>query len=368
MGTGSERSIDRRSFLKFGTAAALAMMMGGSLTACGGSKSSSSSSSGAADINGVTLGMLNYEDWMGESEIDNFKSKFGCTVKQYATPDGGDSAWVNKISEGNGAYDLTLAGIKVSGTLHDNGLLADFDSSKVPNLSYVPDKYREAYPYGIPVEQGKVGFIYNKEKLPNPPSSWADLFANASQYKQKIVFPSFDTDVIDAGLMSLGLDINTDSTADIDKAKKAVVGIKPYIKAFLDTGGAAAVADGSALICVGYDYDYASVSADSDVVGWQVPSEGMFGYLDGWVPLKASGNLDAVYEFMNFHLDPENYADFINTTGASWLEKDVKDKLDDSIANCIALDPDNGEVTYQKQVSAEISQAVSSAFQEIQNA
>ncbi|MGN0078256.1 MAG: PotD/PotF family extracellular solute-binding protein, partial [Coriobacteriales bacterium] len=320
------KSINRRSFFKLTASAAALTAMGGLLTGCGGSKEGGSSETAGAeyaDLSGITLGMMNYEGWMGETEEDDFQDATGCKIKQYATPDGGDSAWVNAVSKNEGVYDLTLAGIKVSTTLYENGLLAEFDASKVPNLSYVPDSFKEAFPYGIPTDQGKVGFMYNTELLPEPPASWKELFERAAEYDQKLILPNFDTDVIDGALLALGKDINTDSVADIEAAKDLVIGIKPHVKAFLDYGGAEAVADGSAVICVGYDYEFASMAADADNIAWLAPEEGCFGYLEGWVPLAGSENLDAVYELMNFHLAPENYAGFINTTWASWVEEGV---------------------------------------------
>ena len=362
-------SIDRRDFVKIGAAAAVIGALGGSLAGCGGSASSTTTASAsAANISGVTLGMLNYEDWMGSNEVSDFKKQTGCAIKQYATPDGGDSAWVKTISKNTGTYDFALAGIKVASSLNANKLLASFDASKVANLSKVSQTYIEQFPYGIPVDQGKVGFMYNTELLPNPPKSWAELFANASQYHQKLIFPDFDVDVIDAGLMSLGIDINTEKTSDIDAAQKAIIAIKSHIKAFIDNGGGEQVADGSAMIAVGYDYEFAANAADSSKIAWVSPSEGMYGYLEGWVPLASSKNLDAIYEFMNFHLETTNYADFIDTTSASWVESDITGSLDSTLSSCAALQPADGKVTFQKKVSAEVTQAISSAYQEIQNA
>ncbi|MGN0078903.1 MAG: hypothetical protein ACI36V_09015, partial [Coriobacteriales bacterium] len=64
----------------------------------------------------------------------------------------------------------------------------------------------------------------------------------------------------------------------------------------------------------------------------------------------------------------ENYAGFINTTWASWVEEGVEGMLDEEVASCEALDPSNGSVAYQKAVSPEVTKAISAAFQEIQNA
>lgn len=351
--------LSRRGFVKLGCVAAAsgALLMVG----CGGTEGSSSSG-------GTTITMLNYEGWMGEDEVAAFAEETGFSVKELPTPEGGNSAWINALTQNKGTYDLALAGNNVASQLKENGLLAEFDASKVPNLSNIPAEYREAYPYGIPVEQGKLGFMYNTELLPDPPESWKELFAQAESLSGKLLFPSYDSDVIEAGLLSLGYDINTADLDEIEEAKNAVIAIKPHIKAFIDSGAPAQIIDGTAVLAISYDYDYAAAASESDKVAWVAPEEGMPAYLDGWVPLADSQNLEAVYEFMNFHLDPENYADFINTTGASWLMPDVESLLDPEVAECEALQPEQDAEVLYTVITPEISQANSVAWQEIQNA
>jgi spermidine/putrescine transport system substrate-binding protein len=352
--------LSRRHFLRIGCVAAgsTALLMYG----CSSGNAESSTS------DNTELTMLNYADWMGEDEIADFKDQTGITVEELLTPDGGNSAWVSTLTQNAGSYDFALAGNNIASQLNDNGLLAEFDASKVPNLANIPAEYRDSYPYGIPVEQGKIGFMYNTELMSTPPTSWKELFAQAQSLSGKILFPSYDGDVIAAGLLASGLDVNTKDVADIATAKKAVIAIKPYIKAFVDSGAPEQVVDGTAVLAVAYDYDFASASAESDKVAWVAPEEGMPAYLDGWVPLAASQNLDQIYEFMNFHLETEHYADFINTTCASWVMPSVKSELDPDVANDVALDPDENNNVIYTILSAEIQQVNASAWQEIQNA
>lgn len=346
--------------------AASAAVISLSLAGCqvGGSTTASTETKAASD----TITMMNYPDWMGSKEVDAFKKQTGYTIKQVSTPDGGDSAWVNIIRQNQGSYDMSLAGMKVAKTLDNAGLLEDFDASKVANLSNIDEQYIKAFPWGIPVEQGKIGIIYNKDEVKTPPSSWKELFERAQEFSGKLLMPSYSSDVIDVALLATGHDINTTNTDDIDAAKQAVLGIKQYVKAFVDSDAASQVFDGSAAIAVVYDYDYASAKANGDKVGWVSPSEGMPGYIDGWVPLKGTANLDKVYQFMNFHLDKDNYADFINTTQASWLMPSVADSLDSSLVSNEALNPETaGKTLYGTLQSTDIQQAVASAWQEIQN-
>lgn len=351
----------RRGFVKIGCAAGASLALFG-LAGC----ADAGSSSGGPDGGSIT--MLNYEGWMGENETTSFAEQTGITVEELPTPDGGNSAWISTLTQNKGAYDLSLAGNNVATQLQQNGLLAEFDPSRVPNLSNVPSEYREAFPYGIPVEQGKIGFMYNSELLPDPPRSWKELFEGADELSGKLLFPAYDGDVIEAALLACGYDMNTDNLDEIDEAKDAVIAIKPHIKAFVDSGAPSQVIDGTAVLAVAYDYDYAAAASESDKVAWIAPEEGMPAYLDGWVPLADSDNLDDVYEFMNFHLDPENYADFINTTWASWIMPDVEDLLDEEVASCEALKPEQSAKVIYAIITPEISEANAAAWQEIQNA
>ena len=66
-------------------------------------------------------------------------------------------------------------------------------------------------------------------------------------------------------------------------------------------------------------------------------------YLEGWTALNDSKHLPEVYAFMNFHLDPKNYADFVNTTGTAYLEPAATKLIDKKITNdpILAFDPDD---------------------------
>ena len=362
--TSANAQLTRRTFFKLSAVTAF----GATIVGLAGCSSSSSDASGSSS--GGTLTMLNYADWMGKDEVANFAKQYGFTIEELPTPDGGTTAWVNTLTSNKGTYDFALAGNNVANRLKENNLLADFDASKVPNLSKISSSYTSEFPYGIPCEQGKLGFYYNKKLLSTPPASFKELFEQASSdaLAGKILFPSYDGDVIDSALLALGYDVDSATAAQIEEARDAVIAIKPYVKAFIDSGAPSQVIDGSAVLAVGYDYDFAYAAPESEDIAWLAPSEGCPGYLDGWVPLAGSKNLDAVYQFFNFHLEDENYADFINTTMASWIMPEVKSLLDPDVANCAALDPEKNPNTFYTKVDAERTAQYAAAWQVIQNA
>jgi len=70
-----------------------------------------------------------------------------------------------------------------------------------------------------------------------------------------------------------------------------------------------------------------------------VPSEGMVAYLEGWIAMKSSKQLPLVQSFMNFALEPKQYADFVNTTGTAYVESAATPFIDKSISGSTILRP-----------------------------
>ncbi len=327
------------------------------LTACASGDSSSSASEQVPADETQTLQMLNYSGWMGENNVADFEAENPqITIDQSDLPSGGVGGITTLLRENSGAYDFALLGAVSAGTAEAQGILADFDASSVENLSNVSDEYLEAYPWGIPLEQGKVGIIYRTDKISDPPTSWAELFERLPEFAGRVAFPDYDLDVFSIALLALGYDINTDDTTQLEEAAALITEAKPYLKAFTSSDIITALDDDSVDLVVGYDYTTAGVLGVYENIGWIAPSEGLPAYLDGWTAFSDSTHQAATLEFMNSMLDLENYADFINTTGASYIIPEVEPYLDSSILDnpALAYDPDV-TVHYEQYVSGEIN-------------
>lgn len=325
-----------------------------SLVACAGTGDGGGGEAVPADAE-QTLQMLNYGGWMGAENVSSFEAENpNITVNQADLPSGGVGGILTLLRENSGAYDFALLGTIGAGTSAQQGILADFDPASVPNLSMIEPQFQEAYPWGIPLEQGKVGIIYRSDMVENPPQSWAELFERMPEFSGRVAFPDYDNDVFSVALLALGYDINTENLDELQEAADLVISVKPHIKAFLGSDVIKTLADGTVDIVVGYDYNTAESFGVDDTIDWIAPSEGMPGYIDGWVAFKDSPRQAATTEFMNFVLDLEQYADFINTTGASYLTPEVEPLLDPSIRDnpALAFDPDV-KVVYLEAVNGE---------------
>jgi spermidine/putrescine transport system substrate-binding protein len=357
----------RRLLRRAGGFAALAAMPG-VLAACGSdddSSTTSTASSGSSTTAGKkvagkvagTITMMNYPDWIGSTEVKTFEQQFaGAKVKQVSGLTEGAAQAIAQINQNKDSYDMSLGAMAVAGQLDAAKLLAPVDVANVPSLAKVPEVFRKAYPWGVPVDLGKTGFAYRKDLISERPTSWADLWKLAPKYSGKITFIKYDVDVLGAALKYLNLSVNSADAGEMGKAKDALLEIKPHLRAFLPTDFAKPLQQGTAVIAMDYDYDVALAQAKNKSIVWVSPEEGTPAYLDGWMALKGSKNLATVYAFMEHHLDPKVYGNYINTIGSAYVYPDAEPYIKASIKDNPSLkyDPDQLKtVEFEKFISPE---------------
>lgn len=286
-----------------------------------------------------TIEFLNYPQWIGPKEVSDFE-KLNPKVAIHQN----NSAFTSSVAgtalivaQNPTEFDMLLADLPVIGQLEAGGFVASLDFARIPNRSLIDSRFLKLYRHGIPTDFGKMGIGYRTDLVKTPPKSWADLWSMAPKYKGKIVAYNLDRDMFGAALKYLGFSANTTNAAQLEKAKNALIELKPSIKAFKAVDIATELVSGTAAIAITNDYDVAYVQASHKNIAWVTPSEGTSGYLEGWVGVKDSKHLDIVEAFSNFHLEPKNYASFVNATGTSYTETAARKYMNPAIANSATI-------------------------------
>lgn len=366
--------ISRRELLRRGALAGVGVAGLGTLAGCGSSSSSSSSGSAAAQSSGPITGnieFLNYPQWIGPNEIKDFQRLHpGVSIKQ------NNSAFTQSVSgtavivaQNPKQFDMLLADLPVIGQLSAGGFIADLDFARIPNLSLVEPSIRKLYTRGVPTDFGKMGIGYRKDLVKTPPKTWADLWHMAPQYKGKIVAYNLDRDMFGPALRYLGYSVNTKSTAELEKAKQALIELKASIKAFKSVDIATELVHGTAAIAMTNDYDVALVQTQSNQIGWVLPADGTSAYLEGWVGVKQSQHIPVVEAFANFHLEPKNYASFVNATGTSYVEPKVRALVNKAIANSSTIGSFGlDKVEFEQYLGPATTQLISKLWEQVQAA
>jgi len=100
-------------------------------------------------------------------------------------------------------------------------------------------------------------------------------------------------------------------------------------------------------------------------------NEGMPAYLDGWLAVKGTEKKAEVEAFMNFLLEPENYAGFVNGIGASYVMPAAEEFIDPAITGnpSLAYDPESiKSVEFEAFLGEEATKIRNRVWQEVKNA
>ena len=155
------------------------------------------------------------------------------------------------------------------------------------------------------------------------------------------------------------------------EARDALIELKPHLLAILPTDASKPLLKGTAVMGMDYDYSVSYAQRENENIVWVSPEEGMPAYLDGWLAISGTQKLPEVEAFMNFLLEPKNYAGFINNTGSAFLMPDAEQYIDDAIKNNPALAYDEAAaktIEFEQFLGEEATKIRSRAWQEFKNA
>ena len=151
-----------------------------------------------------------------------------------------------------------------------------------------------------------------KEEIKN----YEDVWRLASKYHRKIVFLGTPRDVIGVALRINGYSANTQSRSELMKARDTLLQIKPHILEITSTDQRAALLRGDAAIIMDWNEEMPTAQADKKAgkyVYWTTnPQEGFVAYIDEMAIPSGAPHPYTAEVFLNFWLEPKNYAEFVN--------------------------------------------------------
>jgi len=326
--------ISRRSLFALAAAAGGAAL----LAACGDDTESSEApdagGSSATDTTAVTgstaaagpitgtLNLLNFTGWAGPTTYADFAARYpGATVNEIAWASNDDT--ISKAKDRAGDIDVVLVDGSTFPRLTALGVLGEL--GQLPSMAFVADQYKgnswdPDNTYFAPTDHGRTGIIYRKDLVSTPPTSWADFFAMAPEYSGKMAMLDYQGSVMDNVLVMLGKPIGSTEQADLDEVLDVLTTVKPHLLAIsTEVGKAVAAGDAVMAICDAYDAQLA-LTTNPDVV-FVNPTEGQVGYLEGFAVLDGPRN-DLARVFIDFFLEQENYASFINAVASPYVQPD----------------------------------------------
>ncbi|WP_068087883.1 polyamine ABC transporter substrate-binding protein [Polycladidibacter stylochi] len=270
------------------------------------------------------LNVYNWSDYIDTDVLKEFESETGIKVK-YDLFDSNE-VLETKLLTGNTGYDVVAPSATFLNRQIQAGVFQKLDKSQLPNLKHMrkdiearTEKFDPQNSYSINYMWGTSGLGVNKQKIqelmPDAPlNSWRLLF-DVDVLKKISACGVYVLDEPDemfpAAMHYLGLDPDSNSKADINKAAELLTAIRPYVRKFHNSEYVNGLANGDICLAYGWSGDVLqagdrAAEADNGVeVSYVLPQEGAQMWFDQFAIPADAKHVSEAHEFLNFIMRPE---------------------------------------------------------------
>jgi putrescine transport system substrate-binding protein len=286
---------------------------------------------GTAQAEQKRLNIYNWADFIGTKTLQRFERETGIKVV-YDIYDAEETMDAKMLTGGSG-YDIVSASTNFFSRQIKAGVYRPLDKRKLPNWKNLdPAVLAMQLPmdpgnaHAVPYLHAINGFAYNvemiKARMPNAPLGSLDMI-----FKPEVVRRFADCgvslldspdDVIQLGLVYLGLDPNSRKREDFEAVQKMLAKVRPYIRKFDSVEYMNSLADKDLCIAMSWSSDYANIMARARESGtnvklaFTIPKEGAaLSFSSLLIPADAP-HPEAAHKFLNYIMRPEVIAEITN--------------------------------------------------------
>jgi spermidine/putrescine transport system substrate-binding protein len=340
----------RRELLQGGAGLALGLGLAG----CGvGNQPAATKKSTEKVVKAEPDGDLVYFNWSEYLEPKLFKAfekKYGVKVREsnFDSMQG----MMAKLRSGN-KYDLIFPTSEWVDRLRKANQLLRIDVAQVPNASTVYDYFAKPWydpgaDHTVPYAMYATGIIYRADKIKDMQGSWNDM-TNPTASSRAYLLDDFQ-EVIGAGNLVNGAELNSVEEADVEKAKEWALSVKPKLRGF-STDDIQNMVSGNAWIHHGWNGDVVNIRNQVDKpenFTFQKCSEGIPLGTDCFAIPANAEHPGTALTFINFILEADNAAKNIEYMGYPMPYKGPDETFaglvkDDPTINVTVDDLENGQ-------------------------
>ena len=253
------------------------------------------------------LNFYNWDTYIGETTLDDFREATGIGVKMDFFAD--NDELFAKLKEGNPGYDVIVPSDSYVERMIAAGMLEPLDHARIPNMVNVSPAFRDAAfdpgrRYSLPYMWGTIGIGYRKSKVSAPPDSWKHIY-DSDEYSGRISMLGDGVTLIGNGLKYLGYSYNETDPARIAEVEALLIRQKPHVKAYAEDNGQDLLLSGEVDLAMEWNGDILQVMGEDDDIGYVVPKEGGLLWQDTLAIPKGAPHPGNAHQFINYVFDPE---------------------------------------------------------------
>lgn len=265
--------------------------------------------SGLAGCTGNTtprLNVFNWSEYVAPETIPDFERE--CNVRvRYGVYESAEEM-LARVMSGNSGWDVVFPSNYFIEPMLQLGLLAELDHSKLDNLAALDARFQKPHwdpdlRYGIPYMWGATGILHQSNLQP-PIDAWSDLWQ--PRVRNHITMLDDPSEVIGAALKSLGYSLNSQSPAELARAKEHAAKQKPLLRAYVNEIVRDQLVAGELMAAqVWRSTAMRAMESSGARLTFVYPREGYPLYADSIAILKESKRRDLAHTFLKYLTRPK---------------------------------------------------------------
>jgi spermidine/putrescine transport system substrate-binding protein len=253
------------------------------------------------------LNLYNWDTYIGETTLEDFKNATGIEVKMDLYAD--NDELFAKLKEGNPGYDVIVPTNDYLERMIIAGMVIPLDHSKIPNMANIDEPFKEATfdpgrKHSVPYMWGTLGIGYRKSKVEGTVDSWKYVLDDP-KYAGRVSLLGDAQNVLGAALKYLGFSYNSVNPEELKKAEELLIANKKNVKVYADDNGQDLLASGEVDLAQEWNGDVLQVMADDKDLAYVVPTEGSLLWQDTLAIPKGAPHPENAHAFINYVLDGE---------------------------------------------------------------
>jgi len=255
---------------------------------------------------GGQLNLFGWSEYVPQAVIDGFTAETGVKVN-YETYASGEEM-LAKLLAGGGSYDLIQPPDYIAEALIRDGLLTPIDQAKLPHFGNLMPEYLHmphdpGQKFTVPFMVGTVGIVTNTDKVTEPVTSYAELFAEA--HKNRIVVLDDGRELVTAALYTQGKNLNAMTAENIAGTRPVLAAWFKLIKLFDSDSPKTALLNGDVDLGLVWCGEAAILYNQDNKFRYALPKEGAHIFVDLLAIPKDARNVDNAHLFIDYLLRAE---------------------------------------------------------------
>ncbi len=264
---------------------------------------------------GGEVNLYNWTDYISEDLLARFTSETGIAVN-LSNYDSNETMLATLAAGGTG-YDVIVPSDYIIPLLIEQDLIQPIDAFAMENAANIDPAFLNPYfddgrVYTAPYLYGTTGLAVDTSQVPDPPDSWAELFAVPDGSDGSIGMMNDQIEVIHAVLRAIGTTPCSTDPADYARAEELLDEFKPSVSVINSDGIIERMAAGENSIHMEWNgAAYRSWLENPNLV-YVYPSDGLTLWQDNFAVPSGAPNLEQAKVFINWMMDPRNIAEATN--------------------------------------------------------